>query len=382
MMRVGMVINELELGGAETMAVSLAGRLQAHGCATVIFSLASGGALEETARRAGTEVVALGFSRADPRAVKGLARALRAHPVDVLHLHLPRAGVLGRLAARRLGLHPVIYTEHNVWGGGAVIRHLNRWTMAWTDHVIAVSDEVRRCLLVQGVPPHRVTTIPNGIDVQSLQTMAARGPSLRALLRIPDGAPVVGTIANLHPRKGLETLVAALPGLCRRWPDLQAVVIGRDDGMGASLRRLAAQTGVEPALHLLGPRRDALALLRAFDVFVLPSRVEGMPIALLEAMALERPVVVTPVGGVPEVVRHKLEGLHVPVGDSEALARALDYLLEDPKEASAFGRRAAARVQQEFSLQRTAEEHARLYKVLASHSPDTRRLGVPRAATS
>ncbi len=369
-MRVGMVINELELGGAETMAVSLAGRLQAHGYATVIFSLASGGALEEAARRAGAEVVALGLSRADPRAVKRLTGALHAHPLDVLHLHLPRAAVLGRLVARRLGLHPVIYTEHNVWGGGVVVRHLNQWTMAWNDHVIAVSEEVRRCLLVHGVPPQRVTTIPNGIDVEALQQTAGRGPSLRTLLEVPDGAPVVGTIANLHPRKGLETLVGALPLLYKRWPDFRTVVIGRDDGMGACLRRLAAESGVGSLLYFLGPRRDALALLREFDVFVLPSRVEGLPIALLEAMALGRPVIVTPVGGVPEVVRDQIEGLHVPVGAPEALAHAVNRLLQDPGEAAALGRRAATRVRREFSLERTAEKHARLYTALLRYGTD------------
>jgi glycosyltransferase involved in cell wall biosynthesis len=263
--------------------------------------------------------------------------------------------------------------------------------MAWNDHVVAVSEEVRRCLLAHGVPPQQVTAIPNGIDVEALQRTAIQSPSLRALLEVPAGTPVVGALANLHPRKGLDTLVAALPYLSKRWPDLHAVVIGRDDGMGARLRRLAAQAGVGPILHLLGPRRDASALLREFDVFVLPSRVEGLPVSLLEAMALERPVIVTPVGGVPEVVRHQLDGLHVPVGDSEALARAVHHLLQNPEEAAILGRRAAARVRQEFSLQRTTEEHARLYGVLLSRGRDKRSLapaneetsqGIPRAATS
>ncbi len=365
MKRVGMVISELELGGAERLVITLAGRLRARGYATVIFSLATGGALKEAAGRAGADVVPLGFGRADPRVVWALADALHRHPVDLLHLHLPRAGVVGRVVARRLGLSPVVYTEHNVWGAyGVVMRRLNQWTMHWVDHLIAVSEEVRRCTLAHGMPADRVTTIPNGIDADALSAAASHGPSLRGLLGLPAGVPVVGVVANLHPRKGLDTLVAALPRLHRQRAGVHLVIIGRDDGMGERLRQLAAKAGVGAMVHLMGPRHDAAALLRQFDVFALPSRVEGLPIALLEAMALERPVVVTPVGGVPEVVEDGRDGLHVPVGDPEALALAVGRLLQAPEEAVAFGRSAAARVRREFSLEHMAEEHVRLYAAL------------------
>ncbi len=365
MKRVGMIISELELGGAETLVVALAGRLRAHGLDTVIFSLAAGGALMPAARRSGAELVPLGFGRADPRVLGALAYALRKHPVDLLHLHLPRAGVLGRVVARRLGLGPIVYTEHNVWGAyGVVMRRLNQWTMPWADHLIAVSEEVRRCMVTHGVPADHVTTIPNGIDVDALSTAASRGSSLRGLLGLPGSVPVVGVVANLHPRKGLDTLVAALPHLLRRRPDVHLVIIGRDDGMGAYLRQLAAVAGVGAMVHLMGQRPDAAALLRQFDVFVLPSRVEGLPVALLEAMALERPVVVTPVGGVPEVVEDGREGLHVPVGDPEAIALAVDRLLRAPEAAETFGRSAAARIRREFGLERMVERHARLYTAL------------------
>ena len=356
-----MVINCLELGGAERLVVELSGRLRAHGCSTIIFSLGAGGTLEDAATNGGADVYSLGLGRADPRSAAVLTAALRNHPVDLLHLHLPRAGVLGRLAARRLRLRPVVYTEHNVEGGyGRLIRHLNQWTLGWCDHVVAVSDQVRSGIIARGVPPSRVTTIPNGVDVDSL-TAAASRQSLRTLLDLPAGAPLLGTVANLHPRKGLEVLVAAVHRLRAQWPDVHAVVIGRDDGMGSELRSLAGRLGLDGAVHFLGPRLDAAALMASFDVFVLPSRVEGLPVALLEAMALRRPVVVTPVGGVPEVVRDGREGLHAPVGDPDAVARAVDRLLRAPEEAAALGAAAAARVRRDFSVDRMADAHARLY---------------------
>lgn len=360
-----MVINELELGGAERVVVGLAGALRAHGYATAIISLGRDGTLAQTASYAGAEVLSLGLGRANPRVLGALTDALRCRAVDVLHLHLPRAGVLGRLVARRLGLHPVVYTEHNVWPGyGVIIRRLNQWTLPWTDHVVAVSQTVRRWLLAHGLPADRVTAIANGVDVDGLRRASVGGPSLRSVLGLPDTTPVVGTVANLHPRKGLETLIAAVARLHARWPDVHLAIIGRDDGMGGRLRSLAQDAGVEGNVHLLGPRNDVPAMLPEFTVFVLPSRAEGLPIALLEAMALAVPVVVTPVGGVAEVVEHERHGLHVPVGDAKALASALDRLLQAPEEAARFGRAAAERVTREFSLERMAEEHARLYTIL------------------
>ncbi len=365
MKHVAMVINELGFGGAERVVVDLADGLRAHGYATVLISLDHDGVLAHAASRAGAEVVSLGLGRANPRALAALTDVLRQRTIDVLHLHLPRAGVLGRVVARRLGLHPVVYTEHNVWPGyGSVIRRLNQWTLPWTDHVVAVSMAVRQWLLAHGVPADRVTAIANGIDVGALRRAAAQGPSLRNLLGLPGAAPVVGTVANLHPRKGLTTLIAAASRLRARWPEMHFVVVGRDDGMGARLRRLADEAGVGASVHLMGARDDVPALLSQFSVFVLPSRAEGLPMALLEAMALGVPVVVTPVGGVPEVVEHGRDGIHVPVGDSGALARAIDRLLQAPEEAARLGRAAAGRIAHEFSLGRMAEEHARLYDAL------------------
>ncbi len=365
MKHVAMVINELGLGGAERVVVDLAGGLRAHGYATVIISLDHDGVLAHVASSAGAEVVPLGLGRANPRTLAVLTDVLRSRTIDVLHLHLPRAGVLGRLVARRLGLHPVVYTEHNVWPGyGAVIRRLNQWTLPWTDHVVAVSQTVRRWLLAHGVPADRVTAIANGIDVDGLRRRAAQGPSLRHLLGLPGGAPVVGTVANLHPRKGLDTLIAAVARLHAGWPEMHLAVIGRDDGMSARLRKLAEEAGVGASVHLMGARDDVPALLSQFSVFVLPSRVEGMPIALLEAMALGVPVVVTPVGGIPEAVKDGRDGIHIPVGDFRALALAMDRLLRAPEEAARFGRVAARRIAQEFSLERMAGDHARLYDTL------------------
>lgn len=371
-MRIGIVISELGLGGAERVVLDLAGALPRYGCSMTILPLSSNGVLRSAAEEI-ARVVPIDHGRGDPRIVGALAREIRRAGIDILHLHLPRAAVVGRLAARAVQFRPVVYTEHNVWSGyGWAIRKLNQWTLPWTDHIIAVSDQVRECLLTHGVPSGLLTTIRNGIDIEGIRARAARGSSLKTELGLAPEMPVIGSVANLHPRKALHTLIGALARLRSRFPKVHAVVIGRDDGDGVRLKRLAAQLGVSRAVSFLGPRSDAVALMREFDVFVLSSRVEGLPIALLEAMALRRPIVATVVGGIPEVIGDGRHGLLVPPESVEAVAAAIEKLLLAPSAAAAMGEAAGERVAILCSLDGAAQQHAALYRRLLESPPQSR----------
>lgn len=357
MTRVALVINELGLGGAERLVTELARGLPSFGFLPQIVSLDADGVGREP-----EDTVRLGFRRTDPRVVGALTRWLRAHRVEVVHLHLPRAGVIGRLAARWAGCRPVVYTEHNARTGyGPLVRWANTFTLGWNDHIIAVAEHIRQDLLAAGVPGAAVTTIHNGIDVVEAQIRAAGGAPLRALLGVAEETPVMGTVANLHPRKGLDTFVQGLARLRALHPRAIGVIIGRDDGDGRRIRGIARRERIADALHMLGPRTDALALLRQFDVFALSSRIEGLPVALLEAMALRRPVVGTSVGGMPEVIRDMDTGRLIAPGNPELLAAAVGALLTDRGGAAAMGMRAAEFVETQFSMAKMLAAHATLY---------------------
>jgi glycosyltransferase involved in cell wall biosynthesis len=197
---------------------------------------------------------------------------------------------------------------------------------------------------------------------------------VRDELGISPEAPLAGTVGSLTPKKSHETLLRAARVARQRLPDLRVAVVGQGPLAGA-LRRRAAELAVEDAVTLVGYREDAARVASAFDLFVLSSRHEGLPVALLEAMAAGRPVVATRVGGVPEVVRDGSEGILVPPGDPEALAAAMVTVLADADLRARLGE-AARRRAADFDIRRTVRRHEEVYARLlepADRIPGDRR---------
>jgi glycosyltransferase involved in cell wall biosynthesis len=231
-----------------------------------------------------------------------------------------------------------------------------------THKVVAVSEAVRRSILENcNELTERTVTIPNGIDLQVIRSRHVDADSLRQALGIPTDAYVVGNVASLSPAKGHIYLLDALVQL-RCWnPKVCALMVGRDAGSEAQLKARIRELDLQDNVILTGYRTDAIELMQTFDVFVIPSLFEGMPVALLEAMALGKPVVVTAVGGNIEVVRHSIEGMVVPPGDSEALAEAIKFLIKNPEIANSYGYHAQKRVEAEFTLERMVDRYLNVY---------------------
>jgi glycosyltransferase involved in cell wall biosynthesis len=219
--------------------------------------------------------------------------------------------------------------------------------------IVAVSDATRAALEAQGYPRDRLVTIPNGV--------AATPPA--DPVRLADG-PTILEVARLADVKGQRQLIRALACL-----DATAVLVGRDLEQGgayeATLRDEARRLGVADRVILAGYREDVPALLAGCDVFCLPSRAEGMPLVVLEAMAQARPVVATAVGGTPELVVDGETGLLVPPDDVDALARALKRALSDPGLATRMGEAGRARVERDFSLAASTARVLSLYSEAA-----------------
>jgi glycosyltransferase involved in cell wall biosynthesis len=212
-----------------------------------------------------------------------------------------------------------------------------------THKVITVSEAVRRSILENcNDLTERIVTIPNGIDLQVIRSRHVDADSLRQVLGIPNDAYVVGNVARLSPAKGHIYLLDALVQL-RRWnPKVCGVMVGRDAGSEAQLKARIRELDLQDNVILTGYRSDAIELMQIFNVFVIPSFFEGMPVALLEAMALGKPVVVTP-------------------GDSEALAEAIKFLIKNPEIANSYGYHAQKRVEAEFTLERMVERYLNVY---------------------
>lgn len=363
--RVGIVVNALDVGGAERLVTDLAIAWRSESrMEFVFFVLRGGGALEPAVRSAGWEVHSLesGF-RLDPRAVPRLRTAIRQEHISLLHAHLPRSGIQAGLVARRHDI-PLLYTEHNLLAGyDAPIRIIHRATLSRYTAIVAVSQPVREGLVAQyPTLADRISVIENGVDVTHLRRALPRRDVVRASLGIGQDELLVLNVGNLRPPKNQRGLIRAFSALS---PALRSrtrlVIVGRDDGEGDELGRLVAKAGLGTEVRFAGSRQDVPDLLAACDVFAMSSLVEGLPIALLEAGALGKPLVATRVGGIPDVIVDGRTGRLVEPGDDAALARALEQTLESREDRDRLGAEAERIVRSRFSIQNTAAAYADLY---------------------
>ena len=256
--------------------------------------------------------------------LRRLRRLVREREIDLVHTHMPLPAACARVALP--GRRPAfVHTEHNMWGR---YRPPTRWANAATyrrnARAIAVSDGVAASIR-SSVP---VEVVVHGTDPR----LVVRGPAARAAARaeldLPADALVVGTVGNFTAKKDQATLLRAVAELSPAGRDVVAVLVGLGP-LEQELRALAVELGIGGRVRFPGSRDDVFALLPAFDVFVLSSRFEGLPIALLEAMATGVAPVATRVGGIPEVITDGQDGLLVDPGDPATLAGALDRVLVD-----------------------------------------------------
>jgi glycosyltransferase involved in cell wall biosynthesis len=211
------------------------------------------------------------------------------------------------------------------------------------------------------MPP--VETLYHGIDPSAVDLWTRRD-GVREELGIAPGAPIVGTVANFKAHKRLDRLLLAAVRVRRELPDVRFVIVGTGQ-LEPQIRREAGSMGLDDSVIFTGFREDAPRLASVFDVFALSSDHEGLPISLIEAMALGRPVVATRVGGIPEVIKDGLQGYLVAAEDVEGFGRRVIQLLEDPALRSAMGAEGRIRAQA-FDIRRAVARMEQIYEELLS----------------
>ena len=275
---------------------------------------------------------------------------------DLVHAHLPSTGVLARLT----GKAPVVYTEHNVVDSyRPAMRRLNRWTYRFNDAAIAVSEPVATS--VAGFPGPEVIVIPNGVSIDNTEQSAA---DVRKELDLDDTSPLLVHVGNIRPHKGHSNLVKAVVELQDFTPPVLVVSIGGEKHPGdlERVRAEAAHAGVEKRIRFLGSRSDAVSFLAAADIVVNPSDFEGLPVVLLEALALAKPVVATDVGGVGTIVKHEQTGLLVAPSSPTELAESIRRLLQDAEFAKALGEAGRLLVERQYSLEAMIQQTEDVYR--------------------
>lgn len=349
--RVLILIKGLGVGGAERLLEAAIPHLNREGFEYhVAYLLPWKNALVPAFERAGIPVHSLAMrSDFDVRVLARLVGLVRRERIDLIHAHLPVAGVWGRLAGRLAGRARVIYTEHNVPERYTPLtRRLNRWTYQMNDIVIAVSDEVRKGVSAYVNDRSRIMAIQNAVDADVIASTPIEAAAVRREFGLPADALLITTVGNLTPKKDHHSLLAAAQQVTVRFPEARFLVVGHGPLAGV-LQAEANRLGLNGTLVFAGFRTDAIRLMAASDLFVLSSRFEGLPVTLLEAMALGLPSVVTRVGGIPEVVDDGCSTLVAP-GDPDALARAIGALLGSPARRVQMGAAAQKRARLRYGV--------------------------------
>jgi len=359
--RILIVIKGLGRGGAEQLLVSAAPyldreRYEYHFAYVLPHKDALVGNLEEL----GFPVHCLG----DGPGPMGLARFRKLErDFDLVHVHSPVVAAAARVLRRRGTL--VVCTEHNVWGRYHRATYwANRMTFGRNDHVFAVSDEVRKSIIAprgrSGGPT--IETLYHGPDRAEIERWQGTD-GVRAEFGIPAHAPLIGTVANFKEHKGYPFLIEAAAEVKRSVPDAHFMIVGQGP-LEPAIKAQANELGLESSITFTGFREDVPRLMGAFDLFALASLHEGLSIALLEAMALGKPPVVTGVGGHREVVGDD-EGFVVEPGDAPALASKLVKLLQDDELRIRLGEGARRRAGQ-FDISETVKRTEAVYEELLS----------------
>ena len=367
------IINGDLWAGAETQLTAAIAFLVQQPGVLVSAVLMNDGRLAAELRRLDVDVTVIEETRTSLLGLLlGLRRTLREHPCTLVHVHKYKDGILGTLAARMAGVPLVVRTIHGHaepdrgWRQikARIYDTLDRFTQQYfNDLVIAVSQRMVETLWESGYPPTLVTCIRNGLDLSRI--VPSRDPiAVRRDLGVDVSAPLIGTAGRLELVKGHVHLVRIAKRLLQA-DDRTRILVAGDGPLHDQLNASAAALQVGHACLFPGSRRDIYDVMAALDIFVLPSHSEGLPMALLEAMALSRPVVASDVGGIPEVIQHGINGLLVPPGDEDALARACLELIRNREYAARLGARARQTVEQSFSHECSGAALLNVYRSLA-----------------
>jgi glycosyltransferase involved in cell wall biosynthesis len=381
------IVSNLDIGGAQEVVRTLAENLEKVGCQSVVVTFKDG-PLRENIEHLGIPVEILPQRQhgitALPQFIRDMLRTRRAlfelvkkYNVDVIQTHLLRSLDFLALSLRLQSKVQIFWTFHNA-RFDLREEHLakHKWLFKpkrWGYHVlysvctrgvnrlIAVSEEVKTSIMktLPSIPQKKIIAIPNSVDVQRYSKYRER-TILRRNLGLAERHQVAAVVATFKEQKGHRYLLDALPEVLKNFPNLVVLFIG-DGELKAALQNRTLELGLKNNVLFLGNRQDVPALLAASDLFILPSLWEGLPMALIEAMASGLPVIATQVSGTSQVMIHEETGLLVKPGNSSELAHAIKELLSNTSLSVQMGNAARRRVEVHFGAQKQAQAHLDLF---------------------
>lgn len=296
--------------------------------------------------------------------VRKIVQYIRRHHIQLIHCHLPWAGIVGRIAGKLSGV-PVVYTEHNKWERYHRLTYLmNKWSFAAQQQVIAVSGEVANSIKThyKRAKP-AVQVVQNGIDTDKYASHHAGARDIRRELDISPKATVIGIACVFRAQKRLTHWLGIAHALHQQHPDTRFIIVG-DGVLHNEVHQKARDLNMEGYLHFAGLQTEMRPWLQAMDIFMMSSEFEGLPIALLEAMSMGCMPACTAAGGIPEVIKDGENGILVPVNDPQQLAVRLSAFLLQRDQLAARQQAARDTVVNHFSMQKMVGQLEKIYEQL------------------
>ncbi|MBP6964204.1 MAG: glycosyltransferase [Armatimonadetes bacterium] len=362
------LIGRLNIGGAEEQLVSLAPEFDAGRFRVIVCVLQPGGTLENRLEAADVKYHSFGFRlRSAPLAVLRICSFLKRERVDVLHMHMYHAALYGRIAGLLARVPVMITTDHGkgMWKKPWQVA-FERYMVRHTALRIGVSQDVADIIRNrERVPDDKLIVVRNGVNAERFRAGEAERASVRTELGVTEHTFLVGTLARLVEPKALHVMIEAVSIASKDVPGIRLLIVG-DGPLRAELDKCASDLGVRDGVIFTGARSDVPGLLAAMDVFALSSIREGLPISLLEAMAAGKPIVATRVGGIPDVIADREDGLLVEPDAPQAFADAICDLAADADLASRLGQRAAEKAESDYSVKATARKLEEIYARLSA----------------
>ena len=370
-MRVAHVIKVTRISGAERHLLVLLSALRQRGVdARLVILIEKDKPMDDMASEAkerGIPLRRLTIQRDyDLALLFKIRRALSEIKPDIVHTHLIHADLFGLFAAQLAGIRTVISSRHNddqfrfhpIW------QRLSPLLWRLTKGGIAISGSIKDFMMeVEGAPSDKIAVAHYGLEHKWLadEELRAARQNLSRELRLESDALLLGLVCRIVEQKGIAYALRAFQQIRQRFPTARLIIAG-DGDLRAQLEALTRELGIDEYVHWLGWRSDALKLIGAFDVLLMPSLWEGFGLVLLEAMSRRVPVIASRVSAIPEVVIHGETGLLVEARDVDALADAMTRLLEDHALRQHMGLLGAARLEERFSVERMASATLAVYE--------------------
>ena len=366
-MRLFLLSTSMGMGGADQQILTLAKAMRARGHEIRIMALAPLGPMGEEAQRAGIPTESLELRRNPTHAgrILRLGSSIRRWRPDVLHSHMVHANLLASAVRPFTGVPALVATIHSINDGGRVWMAAYRASSAVVDRFTIISRlAAERYISIGAVPRRLVQVVPNAVDVEWFRRQPEAGAAIRRELGLGD-AFLWLAVGRFEEAKDYPTMIGGFARLSESRPNSHLLLVGKGS-LRESVEQLVRAHHLEGQVHFLGVRRDVPQIMSAADGYVLSSAWEGMPVVLLEAAAVELPIVATRVGGVAEVVEDGRSGLLVPPGNPEALADAMKRIEQMRKEErQVMGAQGRTLVERQYATSHIMDVWERLYSELA-----------------